>query len=153
MIDESTDISRHQQISLVIRFTDDLFNVYDRFIGFERATDTSGEGLFHLVMEWLNKLDLDVKCIVSQCFDGASSMRGPCKGVANRVSQIVPTALYVHCNGHVLNLCLVDVSEVVIPVRNNFGIVKSLYNLIEASPKRHKIFDDLQKEAGIVSTT
>ena len=80
-------------------------------------------------------------------------MREPCKGVANRVSQIVTTALYVYCNGHVLNLCLVDVSEVVVSIRNNFGIVKSLHNLIETSPKRHKIFDDLQKEAGIVSTT
>ena len=28
-----------------------------------------------------------------------------------------------------------------------------MYNLIEASPKRHQIFDDLQKEAGIVSTS
>ena len=80
-------------------------------------------------------------------------MRGPCKGVANCVSQTAPTALYVHCNSHVLNLCLVDVSEVVVPVRNNFGIVKSLYNFIEGSPKRHKIFDDLQKEAGITSLT
>ena len=56
MIDESTDIPRHQQVSLVIHYTDDLFNVYERFIGFDRATDTSGEGLFHLVMEWLNKV-------------------------------------------------------------------------------------------------
>ncbi|CAF1258602.1 unnamed protein product [Rotaria magnacalcarata] len=130
MIDESTDISRHQQVSLVIRYTDDLFSVYERFIGFERASDKTGEGLFNLVIEWLNKLDLDIKNIIGQCFDGASSMRGSCKGVAN-----------------------LDVAEVVVPVRNNFGIVKSLYNLIEGSPKRHKIFDDLEKEAGIVPTT
>ena len=62
-------------------------------------------------------------------------MREPCKGVANRVSQIVSTTLYIHCNDHVLNLCLVDVSEVAVPIRNNFGIVKSLHNLIETSPK------------------
>ena len=55
MIDESTDIPRPQRVSLVIHYTDDLFNVYERFIGFDRATDTSAEGLFHLVMEWLNK--------------------------------------------------------------------------------------------------
>ena len=32
MIDESTDIPRPQQVSLVIRYTNDLFNVYERFI-------------------------------------------------------------------------------------------------------------------------
>ncbi|CAF2529546.1 unnamed protein product [Rotaria sp. Silwood2] len=78
-------------------------------------------------------------------------MGGEHKGVANRFIQVVPTALYVHCNGHALNLCLVDISEAVVHIRNNFGIVKSLYNFIEASPKRHKVFEDLQKESGIVS--
>ena len=153
MIDETTDISRHQQVSLVIRYTDDQFNVYERFIGFERASDTTGQGLFDLLMVWLKKLDLDIKYIVGQCFDGASSVRGKSKGVANRVIQLVPTALYVHCNGHVLNLCLVDVSEGVVHVRNNFGIVKSLYALIETSPKKHKVFEDLQKEGGVVCVT
>ena len=37
------------------------------------------------MMEWLKKLDLDIKYIVGQCFDGASFMRGPCKGIASRV--------------------------------------------------------------------
>ncbi|CAF3629139.1 unnamed protein product [Rotaria sp. Silwood1] len=151
MIDETTDITRHQQVSLVIRYTDDQFNVYERFLGFERASDTTGLGLFNLLIEWLNKLGLDIKNIVGQGFDGASSMTGEYKGVASRLIQVSPTALYVHCNGHVLNLCLVDVAEAVVHIRNNFGVVKSLYNLIEASPKRHKVFEDLQKESGIIS--
>ncbi|CAF1431790.1 unnamed protein product [Rotaria sordida] len=136
----------NQQVSLVIRYTDDQFNVYERFVGFERASDACDEGLFNLMMKWLKKLDLDIKYIVGQCFDGASFMRGPSKGIASRISQIVPTASYVHCNGHILNLYLVDVLEAVVHVRNSFDVVKSLYNLIEASPKRHKVFEDLQKE-------
>ncbi|CAF1366150.1 unnamed protein product [Rotaria sordida] len=153
MIDESTDMTHHQQVSLVIRYTDDQFSVYERFVGFERASDTSDEGLFNLMMKWLKKVDLDIKYVVGQCFDRASSMRGPYNGVASRISQTVPIALYVHYNGHILILCLVDVSEAVVHVRNSFGIVKSLYNLIEESSKRHTVFEDLQKEAGIVSIT
>ncbi|CAF4212412.1 unnamed protein product [Rotaria sordida] len=94
-----------------------------------------------------------MKYIVGQCFDGASFMRGPSKGIASCISQIVPTASYVHCNGHILNLYLVDVLEAVVHVPNSFGTVKSLYNLIEASLKRHKVFEDLQKEVEIVSIT
>ncbi|CAF1482948.1 unnamed protein product [Rotaria sordida] len=103
--------------------------------------------------KWLKKLDLDIKYVVGQCFDGANFMRGSCKDIASRISQIVPTASYVHCNVHILNLYLVDVLEAVVHVRNSFGIVKSLYNLIEASPKQHKVFEDLQKEVEIVSIT
>ncbi|CAF4393073.1 unnamed protein product, partial [Rotaria sordida] len=79
MIDETTDIIRHQQVSLVIRYTDDQFQC-----------------LFNLLIEWLNKLGLDIKNIVGQGFDGASSMTGEYKGVASRLIQVSPTALYVH---------------------------------------------------------
>jgi hypothetical protein len=44
----------------------------------------------------------------------------------------------------------VDVSEAVVHVRNCFGVVKSLYNFIEKSPKRHQVFEELQQELGIV---
>jgi len=57
--------------------------------------------------------------------------------------------VYVHCTGHILNLCLVDVSSRVQSVRNNFGIVSSLYNLIQGSAKRHKLSEDIQIEAGL----
>ncbi|CAF5017893.1 unnamed protein product, partial [Rotaria sp. Silwood1] len=120
MMDESVDISRHEQVSLVIRYTDDQFHVYERFIGFQRASSTTGEALFKLLVTWLKQLDLDINNIVGQCFDGASAMRGIYKGVSTRLLQIVPTALYVHCNGHILNLCLVDLSQAVVPIRNNF---------------------------------
>jgi hypothetical protein len=61
--------------------------------------------------------------------------------------------IYIHCNGHILNLCLVDVSAMVPSVRNNFGIISSLYNLIENSAKRHILFEEIQEEAGLQSLT
>ena len=149
MLDETTDISRHEQVSLVIRYTDDQFCVYERFVGFERASGTTGDELFNLLVHWLKQLDLNINNIVGQCYDGASAMRGTIKGVAARLMQIVPTGLYIHCNGHILNLCLVDVAQAVVPVRNTFGIMKSLYNLIEGSAKRHKVFEDIQKQVGV----
>lgn len=61
--------------------------------------------------------------------------------------------IYIHCNGHILNLCLVDVSAGVQSIRNNFGIVSSLYNLVESSAKRHHVFEEVQQEAGLKSLT
>ncbi|CAF3407389.1 unnamed protein product [Rotaria socialis] len=153
MIDETTDISKLEQVSLVVRYTDDQFKVHERFMGFARTTEMTGEALFNLLLEWLKKLNLDVKNIVAQSYDGASAMRGEYKGVAARLKQIAPCGIYIHCNGHILNLCLVDVSTRVSSIRNNFGIVSSLYNLIENSAKRHAIFEEIQEEAGLQSLT
>ena len=52
-----------------------------------------------------------------------------------------------------MNLCLIDVSARVASVRNNFGVVSSLYKLIEGSAKRHHIFEQIQKEAGLKALT
>ncbi|CAF4657931.1 unnamed protein product [Rotaria socialis] len=153
MIDETTDISKLEQVSLVVRYTDDQFKVHERFMGFARTTEMTGEALFNLLLEWLKKLNLDVKNIVAQLYDGASAMRGEYKGVPARLKQIAPCGIYIHCNGHILNLCLVDVSTRVSSIRNNFGIVSSLYNLIENSAKRHAIFEEIQEEAGLQSLT
>ncbi|CAF0716534.1 unnamed protein product [Adineta steineri] len=113
---------------------DNQFHVYERFIGFERASSTTGNALI-------------------QCFYDASAIHGSYKGIASRLKQIVSTAIYIHCNGHVLNLCLVDVAQAVVPVRNDFGIVKSLFNFIEGSAKCHKVFEDIQNQESLASTS
>jgi hypothetical protein len=48
---------------------------------------------------------------------------------------------------------LIDVSARVPSVRNNFGVVSCLYNLIEGSVKRHQVFEHVQKEAGLKTLT
>ena len=90
MIDETCDVSKKEQVSLVVRYCDKQFNVYEKFLGFERTGEMSGEALFELLVQWLNKLDFKMKYLVGQCYDGASSMRGEYKGVAARLKQIAP---------------------------------------------------------------
>lgn len=38
-------------------------------------------------------------------------------------------------------------------IRNNFGIVSSLYNLIKGSAKRHHVFEQIQVDAGLKTLT
>ncbi|CAF3973461.1 unnamed protein product, partial [Rotaria sp. Silwood1] len=153
MIDETKDIACHEQVSLVIRFVDEKFNVFEKFIGFARTATMTGEALADLLIKWLKKLNLNLENLVGQCYDGASNMRGEYQGVAARLRQIAPLGIYIHCNGHVLNLCLIDVSARVPSVRNTFGVVSSLYKLIEGSVKRHQVFEHVQQEAGLKNLT
>jgi hypothetical protein len=90
MIDETKDIVCHEQVSLVIRFVDEKFNVFEKFIGFERTATMTGEALADLLIISLKKLNLNLEYLVGQCYDGASNMRGEYQGVAARLRQIAP---------------------------------------------------------------
>jgi len=73
-------------------------------------------------------------------------MSGMHKGVATRMKECCPFALYVHCYGHLLNLAIQDTMTQIEPVRNALGTIQNLYNFLEASPKRHAIFVDIQSD-------
>ena len=94
---------------------------------------TDGESLYQLVQDILSKFQLSIGQVVAQCYDGAANMRGSYKGVATRIKRDNPKAIYIHCNGHILNLVLVDAAKMVIAARNTFGTVDELHNFIEAS--------------------
>ena len=78
-----------------------------------------------------------------------SSVSIDCYRLFSRKYVIYLVAIYIHCNGHVLNLCLIDVATAVAPIRQNFGVIQALYKLIEGSAKRHHVFEDVQKQAGL----
>ena len=73
-------------------------------------------------------------------------MKGIHKGLATLMKETSPLALYVHCYGHLLNLAIQDTMEEVEPLRNALGTIQGLYNFLEASPKRHAIFNDMNVE-------
>ena len=73
-------------------------------------------------------------------------MSGKEKGLAARMKEYAPMAIYVHCYGHLLNLALQDTMKEVVPLRNALGTIQSLYNFLEASPKRHAFFGDIKVE-------
>lgn len=52
------------------------------------------------------RLSLQFRSCHSQCYDGASAMTGCRTGVATKLIQKEPRALYTHCYGHALNLAI-----------------------------------------------
>ena len=152
MVDEVSDISRYEQISVVIRYTDDQFHIYKRFIGFKQVSSTSGDGLFNLLFQWLKKMDSDITSIFGQHLDNANVIRGIREDVAADSIQVVLTTIYVPRSGYILILYLADVAQAVVCIRNSFSILKSLYNLIKGLVKRHKTFEDIQKQVDLAST-
>lgn len=105
--DEATDISRKEQMSLSIRWTDNNYDVYEECIGLVQLPDTKACTIFSVI----NK-DILIRCCLplSQCrgqaFDVAGNMSGIKNGVQALVKQEESRILYVHCLAHNLNLCV-----------------------------------------------
>lgn len=148
LIDETQDLSRHEQVSFIIRYVDSNLNPHEVFIGFFRTARTDGESLTNLIKEVLNNFNLRIEDCRGQCYDGAASMRGSYSGVQARILNENPLAFYVHCHAHILNLCLVDLAKQVSYVRNTFGTLNTLHCFIGASSKRYGIFEQIWVKMG-----
>ena len=88
-------------------------NVYEHFLAFTEATSLNAESLctYIYILNTLDTFKLDPTGIVSQGYDGASIMSGHCSGVQQRIKQVAPQAVYVHCHAHCLNLALVNTAK------------------------------------------
>lgn len=97
--------------------------MHESFVGFYRVTRTDDKTLANEIKNVLVSLDLNIKNLRAQCYDGASNMRGPYKGVAARIMEEVPTTMYIHCHAHILNLCIVSCCTSVTSIRNTFFVL------------------------------
>ena len=79
--------------------------------------------------------------------DGCSVMSGAHGGLQALVRQISPSALYVHCMAHRLNLMLVKASTSSVSMKSFFHQLENLYSFFVASPKRVAQQHECQKNA------
>lgn len=119
----------------------------EAFVGFYETASTDGESLYTLMKDVFKDLQLNLAEVVGECFDGASNMTGKNKGLAARMLETSPLSIYVHCYGHLLNLAVQDTMTETEVLRNALGTIQSLYNFIEASPKRHALFKNIEDES------
>jgi hypothetical protein len=139
IMDETTDISVREQVSLVLLYVDSDTKRRENFVGFQETFDTTGDTLYQLLCEKLVAFGLDKKNVVGLGFDGAANMAGKFKGVQARFSAHVPDAQYVHCRAHCLNLAIMRTCQQR-EVRNMYGTVSDTVTFIQSSAKRMHVF-------------
>ena len=144
--DESSDISRHEQFSLCISYIDKTGAKQETFLMFVKVDSTTGENLFNVLSEALKRSGLDPKHCYGFALDGASNMSSAVKGLAARMKEVSPRSVYIHCHAHLLNLAVKDTMSSIKILKDTLGTVQSLYNFIEASPKRHAIFMSVEMD-------
>ncbi|KAL4148362.1 hypothetical protein QTP88_002626 [Uroleucon formosanum] len=118
IVDETQDLSRHEQVAIIIRYATKDLSPAEVFLGFYKTETTDGETLSMLIKSTLVSHGLKIENIRGQCYDGAASMRGSYRSIRNLAKQVSY-------------------------VRNVFGTLNTLHNFIGASFKRHAIFEKM----------
>eukprot|EP00112_Aurelia_sp_Birch-Aquarium-sp1_P023908 Seg732.10 transcript_id=Seg732.10/GoldUCD/mRNA.D3Y31 product="52 kDa repressor of the inhibitor of the protein kinase" protein_id=Seg732.10/GoldUCD/D3Y31 len=136
LADEAADISKIEQMSVVVRFVDKESNIREEFLGFTQCSEgLSGEAIAKTIKQALDDFGLDIEKCRGQGYDGAGSMAGKCSGAAVNIQREYPKALYVHCRSHVLNLCVASACKIQM-VKNMMGHVRVVSAFFNVHPKR-----------------
>lgn len=141
IMDSTQDITKLDQVSIVIRYVvinhnESSISVKESFLGFFVIEKHGAQDYEELITNILVKLDIDINKCRGQGYDGASVMSGVYSGVQKRIKDKVPTASYVHCCAHNLNLVISDAAKSSKKVVSFFETVQAIFNFFSASAPR-----------------
>ena len=126
MVDESKDISKQEQMSVVLCYIQ-RSDVYEHFIGFIHVSQLDAALLCKYICDTLAFFDLSLDNCISQSYNGASVMSGSCTGVQSCIKEFAPQAVYIHCHAHRLNLVLVDCVKATLYAGDFFASLESIH--------------------------
>ncbi|KAE9534354.1 hypothetical protein AGLY_008444 [Aphis glycines] len=156
IIDTTQDISKVDQLSEIYRYCviekDEYGNpknvcVKETFLAFHEVVDQSASSLSELILQNIEKKGLSIAKCRGQGYDGAANMSGMYNGLQKRIKDIEPSAAYVHCSAHNLNLVVNDAVKEITEMEIFFDVVQRVFVFFGHSIVRWRILSDLIKES------
>ncbi len=149
MADETEDMSNKEQMTIIVRWVDNDYNIYEEPIGLVQLNKTDAETLCKALKDVLLRCILPLADCRGQGYDGAAAMSGKKSGLSTRIKNDYPSALSVHCFAHCVNLNCQDAAKKHRVIRNALDLVWEIVGLIKYSPKRAHLFSEVQHEHSI----
>ncbi|XP_066351353.1 uncharacterized protein [Miscanthus floridulus] len=146
LADESSDISHKEQLALCLCFVDKLGRPCEHFIGVVHVDDTTSLSLKEAIKGLLDSNGLSMTQIRGQGYDGASNMKGDIKGLKTLIMKESPSAYYIHCFAHQLQLVLVAIAKGNTNCKTFFDQVSTFLNIVGVSCKRHGMLRNARLE-------
>ena len=106
IIDESTDISTKQMLSIVVRYLDvNTGKVVDSLLDLVEVEDATSIGLFAAVKKLLNRLEIPLTNIIGFAADNCATMMGSTGGFQAQLRKEIPHLFVLGCVCHSFALC------------------------------------------------
>ncbi|XP_076932368.1 uncharacterized protein LOC143597875 [Bidens hawaiensis] len=137
LVDESSNVSLKEQMAVVVRYVDKLGVFKETFIGIAHVKDTSSSTLKQAIVSLL---------VRGQGYDGASNIRGEFNGLKALILKDNPSAEYIHCFVHQLQLVIVGVAKKHTGVKTFYEYLSMIVNTVSASCKRKDMIREAKKK-------
>ncbi|XP_058753516.1 uncharacterized protein LOC131626697 [Vicia villosa] len=146
LVDESRDVSNKEQMAVALRYVNKNVIIIESFLGIVHVKSTTTIALKVVVEELFCKHGLTTSRIRGQGYDGADNMQGEFSGLKSLILSENPSAFYVHCFTHQLQLTLVVIAKDHLQVCGVFNLVSTLINVVGGSCKRQDMLRERQIE-------
>ena len=85
MVDEATDKSNKEQLTLVVRWVSDDFVVSEDFLGLNTLSAIDAQSIVDVMKDAFLRFQIPLAKLRGQCYDGCSTMTGAKAGVAAKI--------------------------------------------------------------------
>lgn len=106
--------------------------------------DIKSDTIVASIKDILVRLQLDIKKLRGQTYDGASNILGKKSEVATQIQRIQLKAKQNHCHGHTLNHAVKDLNNGNEVLRNTLSTVTEICIPVKYSPKRENILGEIR---------
>lgn len=145
LIDESTDITVHKYLGIVIRcFSSSMKKITSTFLALSPLETSDARGIVNTILKTVQgEMELNLQNFVGLGTDNASVMIGINNGVYKIMKEEygLPHLILVKCVCHSLQLAVSHASEETIP-RNIESLLRETFNWFSMSPNRRQEYAD-----------
>ncbi|XP_042073593.1 zinc finger MYM-type protein 1-like [Haplochromis burtoni] len=143
--DETTDISTHCQLVMVLRYIDQRNRIQERFFEFIKLPNACADAITSALSERLRFIlpQGQERKLIAQAYDGAAVMRGTTGGVQRKIQDIYANAHYVHCYAHQLNLVMQQATSHIPQISHFFSDIAGFASFFTKSSKRTAVLDEV----------
>ena len=118
----------------------------EHLLGVLQGKETNAEAIAGNISDFLQSRSITFEKMRGLGFDGASTMSGNRTGVQTRLRLHAPSAIYVHCCCHLLQLAGANAASEHAEVKRVLGILLTNWKAFYYSPKKAEKLKEIQAE-------
>ena len=139
IVDSTPDISKVDQLTIVVRYVLPNGEVTERFVQFQSIHSHEGAALQKSLLTAIETMNLNISDCRGQAYDNASNMTGIYSGLQTRIKSLNKLADFVPCCNHSLNLVGCSAAESCVEAVSFFGFLQTLFVFFSSSTHRWSI--------------